>query len=227
MRVLVVEDSVRLRESLRLGLSRSGFCVDAASDGPTGLSLATTEPYDAIVLDLMLPGLDGLSVLQTLRERGVGTDVLILSAKDGVDDRIRGLRSGADDYLVKPFAFDELVARLQALERRQLGRKDPRITVADLAIDPTTRRVTRNGRVLELTAREYLLLKLLASRCGETVSRIEIEDKLYGLDQFPNSNVVASTVSLLRNKLGSPALIRTRRGLGYVLEAPAQEASAT
>jgi DNA-binding response OmpR family regulator len=219
MRLLVVEDSRRLRESLRLGLRRSGFSVDTAADGPTGLSLATKEPYDVIVLDLMLPGLDGQSILKELRARGVGADVLILSARDAVDDRVKGLDLGADDYLVKPFAFEELVARLQALTRRRYGKKSSEIVVGDLVFDAASRKVTRGGKTLDLTAREYMLLRLLAMRRGETVSRIEIEDKLYGIERFPNSNVVASTISMLRTKLGEPPLIHTRRGLGYVMDA--------
>lgn len=218
MRLLVVEDSRRLREYLRLGLQRSGFAVDVARDGKTGLSLASTEPYDAVVLDLMLPKLSGLVVVKELRARGVAVQVLILSARDAVADRVKGLELGADDYLVKPFSFDELVARLLALSRRRYGRASAEIRVDDLVIDTSNRSVVRSGRTIDLTAREYKLVHLLASRRGATVSRIEIEDKLYGIDRFPNSNVVASAVSMLRAKLGDPSLIHTRRGLGYVLD---------
>ena len=220
MRLLVVEDSRRLRESLRVGLRRSGFSVDTAADGRTALSRATTEPYDAIVLDLLLPGLDGLNVLRELRARGIGTDVLILSARDAVADRVTGLELGADDYLVKPFAFAELVARLQALMRRRYAVKATAICVGDLSIDTAKRQVRRGEALLDLTAREYMLLNLLAMRRGETVSRIEIEDKLYGIERFPNSNVVASTISILRGKLGPPPLIHTRRRLGYMMDVP-------
>lgn len=217
MRLLVVEDSTRLRTSLQSGLERLGFAVDTAADGKTGLSLAKVEPYDAIVLDLMLPGISGLDILRELRQRGKATDVLILSARDAVEDRVQGLELGADDYLVKPFAFDELVARLRAMHRRKHGVKQAVITLADLVIEPATRRVRRGEVELDLTAREFALLELLALRLGETVSRIEIEDKLYGMERFPNSNVVASTISILRAKLGDPPLIHTRRRLGYVL----------
>lgn len=220
MRILVIEDSRRLREALRLGLRRSGYAVDTAADGKAGLSLAATEPYDAIVLDLLLPQMDGLTLLRALRERGVATDVLILSARDTVEDRIRGLDVGADDYLVKPFAFEELLARLHALARRRRDGKKSDLAIGDLVLNTSTRQVSRAGRPLVLTAREYMLLTLLASRRGEIVSRIEIEDKLYAADEFPCSNVIASAMSLLRSKLGSPPLIHTRRGLGYVLEAP-------
>lgn len=220
MRVLVVEDSRRLRESLRLGLRRTGFAADVAADGRTGLSLAAKEPFDVIVLDLMLPGLDGLSVLRELRARNVATPVLILSARDAVEDRVKGLEIGADDYLVKPFSFDELVARLQAITRRRHGVTKSEIVVGDMVLNTATRTVTRGGRVLDLTAREYMLLRLLAARRGQTVARIEIEDKLYGLEKFPNSNVVASAISILRAKLGEPHLIHTRRGLGYTLDVP-------
>ena len=217
VRLLIVEDSSRLRESLKIGLERSGFAVDVAADGVTASKLAAHEPYDLIVLDLMLPEKDGFTVLQELRQAGTKSAVLILSAKDAVEDRIQGLDLGADDYLVKPFAFEELLARINALLRRQFDVANNVISVADLKVDLTARTVIRNNRTIDLTAREFMLLKLLALRTGQTVSRIEIEDKLYGMDRFPNSNVVASTVSLLRSKIGEPCLIHTRRGLGYVL----------
>jgi len=221
LRILLVEDSTRLAGSLRSGLRKLGHAVDIATDGPTGLSYARLNPYDVVVLDIMLPGLDGFSVLKRLREAGSNTYVLMLTARDTVDDRVRGLRQGADDYLVKPFAFDELVARIEALGRRRTETTQPLITIADLEIDTAGRKVTRAGQALHLTPREYSLLVFLASRRGQVVSRIEIEDHLYDESTFPESNVVQSAISLLRSRLavpGSRPLIHTCWGKGYVLD---------
>ncbi|MEE9393104.1 MAG: response regulator transcription factor [Planctomycetota bacterium] len=221
MRLLLVEDSESLVFSLKKGFKRLGYAVDVALDGKKGLSYALREPYDAIVLDLMLPLMDGIAVLTTLRNAGSDVPVLLLTARDGVSDRIKGLRMGADDYLVKPFAFDELVARVEALVRRRCGKLNAVTEIGDLVIDTTTRSVTRGGDAVSLTAREFALLNFLANRRGETVSRIEIEDHLYGEENFPMSNVVPSAISTLRDKLGgksSRPLIHTRRGLGYVLD---------
>lgn len=220
MRILVVEDSERLASSLRNGLRRLGHGVDVVHDGERGLSYARSNPYDLLLLDIMLPERDGLSVLKALRSDGVDTHVLLLTAKDTVEDRVRGLQDGADDYLVKPFAFDELVARVDALGRRSRGQASAVLEVADLHIDTSARRVTRGGRELDLSRREYALLVYLAGRVHETVSRIEIEDQLYDEGSLPLSNVVASTIYGLREKLeveGGSRLIHTRRGLGYVL----------
>jgi len=221
MRILLVEDSERLRATLDLGLRREGFAVDLAADGPKGLSYARNNPYDVIVLDLMLPGMDGLTVLEELRKAGVQTHVLVLTARDTVEDRVRGLQAGADDYLVKPFAFEELVARLRALLRRRFARKDPRIVMGDLTVDSVQRTAFYREEALDLTPREYLLLELLALRSGEVVSRTEIEDALYSERTLPNSNAVDSAVCRLRTKLEGlehVPNIRTRRGMGYVLE---------
>jgi len=221
MRFLIVEDSPLLVRSLKSGLRKEGHAVDAAGDGKAGLSYARTNPYDVIILDLMLPEMDGLSVLGELRRERCATPVLILTAKDTVDDRVLGLRSGADDYLVKPFAFDELLARLEALARRRSGNLNPVIEVGDLRIDTAARSVTRAGRPIRLEAREYALLIYLASRRGEIVSRIEIEDHLYGEDNFPMSNAVPAAICKLRARLaagGSREVIHTRRGLGYLLD---------
>jgi DNA-binding response OmpR family regulator len=220
MRILIVEDSERLTRSLRTGLRKLGHAVDVVHEGTRGLSYARVNPYDLIILDIMLPGLDGLSILRTLREEGVETHVLLLTAKDGVSDRVTGLQAGADDYLVKPFAFEELAARVDALGRRVRGPAVPVMELADLAIDTTARVVTRGERRLDLSRREFALIRYLASRAGEIVSRIEIEDQLYDEDTLPNSNVIASTICALRDKLeheGESRLIHTRRGLGYVL----------
>ena len=221
MRILLVEDSESLASALRRGLGKVGYAVDVAGDGRRGLSYARTEPYDVIVLDLMLPLLNGWDVLAEIRESGNDVPILVLTARDGVEDRVKGLRAGADDYLVKPFSFDELLARIEALMRRGAGKVNPVIEVDDLIIDTAARRVTRGGAVVELKAREYALLLFLAMRRGQTVSRIEIEDHLYGEDNFPMSNAVSSAISSVRAKLGAGGgkpLIHTRRGLGYLLD---------
>ena len=182
MRLLLVEDSERLQRSISAGLRKEGYAVDIAGDGNEGLWYATHHTYDVIILDLMLPQLDGLSVLRRLRELGgeYGTaHVLVLTAKDTVADRVTGLQAGADDYLIKPFAFDELVARIQALTRRKHGTKTPTIVVDYLRIDTVSRRVMRDGVEIELSAREFSLLEYLALRQGQVVSRSEIEAHLY------------------------------------------------
>ena len=225
MKLLLIEDSNRLRATLERGLRKAGYAVDAAADGRNGLWLATENEYDVIVLDLMLPEIDGLTVLRTLRQRGKATHVLILSAKDLVDDRVQGLDLGADDYLVKPFSFDELCARLQALVRRSYRAKSPRLVFGDLAINTAARRVTRAEVEIRLTAREYSLLEILALRAGEVVSRSDLWEHLYDSDSEVASNVVDVLVCSLRKKIdpaNSPSLIGTRRGQGYVIDADAR-----
>lgn len=222
MRLLVIEDQERLRNWLRKGLQEAEFVVDAAGDGNEGLWYALGNSYDVIILDLMLPGLDGLSILRQLREAGREDQVLILTAKDTVADRVKGLDLGADDYLVKPFAFDELLARVRALVRRRYGKHSPVIQVGDLRIDTSQRRVWRGEQEIELRAMEYKLLDYLARRAGETVSRTEIWEHLYDFGSKAVSNVVDVYVGCLRRKLDRPgqrSLIQTRRGLGYVLGA--------
>ena len=221
MRLLLVEDSAHLRRALERGLRRSGYAVDVAKDGQEGLWYAQENPYDVIVLDLMLPEIDGLTLLRTLRERGDRVHVLILSAKDLVEDRIRGLDLGADDYLVKPFSFEELRARIQALVRRNYGAKNPVIQIAGLEINTAARRVLQGGSEIKLTPREYGLLEILVLRAGEVVSRRELWERLYEFDDEAASNVVDVVVYSLRKKLGPDhpqALIKTRRGQGYVIE---------
>lgn len=221
MRVLVVEDYAPLRKSLSRGLRDAGFTVDVTGDGEEGLWYAETHDYDAIILDLMLPGMDGLTVLRRLREAGRGSHVLILTAKSSVEDRVQGLNLGADDYLAKPFAFEELLARVQALVRRRYGAKDPVVRVGDLEIDTSARTACRGGRPVALTAREYALLEFLALRAGEVVSRTDIWEHLYDDNADAHSNVVDVYVGYLRRKLedgGRTRLIHTRRGQGYVLE---------
>jgi DNA-binding response OmpR family regulator len=224
MRILLVEDSPRLQRSVGTALRRSGYSVDVAGDGEDGLWMAESHDYDAIVLDIMIPKRDGLDVLRSLRAKGKGTHVLLLTARDTVPDRVDGLEAGADDYLVKPFALEELLARIRALCRRAYGTKQPRLEVADLEIDPAARTVRRSGSPVDLTAREFQLLEYLARRQGEVVSRSEIEEHIYDGQVDPMSNVVDSAICTLRKKIAVPAsavaLIHTRRGFGYVL-APA------
>jgi DNA-binding response OmpR family regulator len=224
MRLLLVEDSVRLQRSLGTALRKSGHAVDVAGDGEEGLWQAESHDYDVIILDIMLPKRDGLSLLAELRRQGRTVHVLLLTARDTVPDRVQGLQAGADDYLVKPFALEELLARVQALGRRAYGTKQPQLRIGELEIDTVARCARRAGQIVDLTAREYLLLEYLARRRGEVVSRAEIEAHIYDEQVDPMSNVVDSAVCSLRKKLGAagePALIHTRRGLGYVLGATA------
>ncbi len=220
MRLLLIEDYAPLRLSLTSGLREAGFAVDAAGDGETGLWHARGAVYDAIILDLMLPRVDGLTVLGRLRADGYNRPILILTARDTVPDRVKGLDSGADDYLVKPFAFEELLARLRALIRRQYEQKSPLLHLGDLEIDTAARRVRRAGAEVELTAREYVLLEYLACRAGQVVSRRDIWEHLYEFDSPSQSNVVDVYIGYLRRKLDrppGPSLIRTVRGSGYLL----------
>lgn len=217
MRILVVEDSERINRALCTALGNTGYAVDACTDGEEGLGLALSNEYDAIVLDIMLPSRDGLSVVRELRANGRTVHILLLTARDAIADRVRGFRSGADDYLVKPFALDELLARVDALCRRAYGSKHPDLRIGNLAIDTVARRVSCAGEPIELTAREYLLLEYLARRAGQIVSRSEIEEHIYGREAELVSNTVDSAVCGLRKKLGPEPLIHTRRGFGYVL----------
>ena len=220
MRLLLIEDSERLRQSVGTGLRRAGYAVDVAPDGEEGLWYALANNYDVIVLDLMLPRLDGLSVLRRLREEGRDAHVLILTARDTVEDRVIGLRSGSDDYLVKPFAFDELLARVEALARRAHGVKRPTLRVGPIEIDLGRRSVRKGEEELELPPREFALLEYLAMRRGTVISRSEIEQHIYDDQAEPMSNVVDAAVYSLRRRIdppGGPSLIQTRRGVGYVL----------
>ncbi|MEA2697260.1 MAG: hypothetical protein QOI66_1531 [Myxococcales bacterium] len=221
MRLLLVEDSRRLQRSLSTGLGRFGHVVDVASDGQEGLRLAQENAYAVIILDLMLPRLDGAQLLRGLRKSGDETHVLILTARDTLDDKLRSFQEGADDFLIKPFAFEELVARIQALVRRRQGHKNPRVVVGDLVIDTSARQVTRSGVDLALPAREYALLEYLALRKGHVVSRAEIEQHLYDGRTEPASNAVDAAVYGVRRRVdpqdGRGSYIETRRGLGYLL----------
>jgi DNA-binding response OmpR family regulator len=220
MRLLLIEDYRPLRESLAKGLREAGFAVDATGEGEEGLWYARGSEYDVIILDLMLPGLDGLSILKKLRAEGRQDHVLILTAKDTVDDRITGLDLGADDYLVKPFAFQELLARVRALIRRSYRTKNPLIEVQDLRIDLARQRVWRGPEEIVLTAREYALLEYLAMRAGEVVPRTDIWEHVYEFNSSASSNVVDVYIGYLRKKIerpDGPALINTIRGRGYTL----------
>jgi DNA-binding response OmpR family regulator len=222
MRLLLVEDSPRLQRSVATALRRSGYAVDLAGDGEEALWLAESNRYDLVLLDRMLPKLDGLEVLRRLRAAGRDTHVLLLTARDSVADRVEGLGAGADDYLVKPFALEELLARVQALCRRAYGTKSPVLAVADLEIDTLARTARRAGQPVELTSREYQLLEYLARRAGQVVSRSEIEEHIYDGQVDPMSNVVDSAICVVRKKIAAAndtPLIHTRRGQGYVLGA--------
>ena len=224
MRLLLVEDSRRLRESVSEGLRRSGYAVDSAADGDAGLRYLRHNSYDALILDLMLPDMDGLDVLRSARESGSDVHVLILTSRGEVEDRVAGLRHGADDYLVKPFAFDELLARIEALVRRRYQEKDVRLSVGGLVIDTAARVVERDGVPVELSRREYALLEYLAYRRGQVVTRAQVEDHLYDEGNFPMSNAVDRVVCSLRRKIETPgeeALLKTRRGVGFILGEPA------
>ncbi len=217
MRALVIEDYAPIREAVSEGLAEQGFAVDTAKDGAEGWWFAESNPYDVVVLDIMLPKLDGLTLLQRLRAKGERVAVLLLTAKDTVEDRVRGLDLGADDYLVKPFAFAELVARVRALVRRRYDVRDPILRIDDLAIDTVARTVRRADKDIALSPREYALLEYLAVRAGELVTRTQIWEHVYDFNSDATSNVVDVYVGYLRKKLGGPALIHTRRGFGYVL----------
>jgi DNA-binding response OmpR family regulator len=217
MRLLIVEDDTKLVRALQRGLEREGYGVDIAVDGDEAVAMATAAAYDAIVLDLMLPGRDGFSVCESLREDGRSTPVLMLTARTGVKDRIRGLDAGADDYLVKPFDFGELLARLRALHRRGLAEAPAVVVIGELRVDPATRVATHCGVEVELTAREFDVLEYLAGRPGRVVSRTELLEQVWDEDYDGSPNITDVYVGYLRRKLGRE-LIRTVRGTGFRLE---------
>lgn len=220
MRVLLVEDFAPLARSLAQGLREAGYAVDVASDGEEALALARTTPFDGILLDLMIPKVDGLTVLRRLREGGATAGVLVLTARDQVADKVAGLDLGADDYLAKPFPFEELLARLRAVIRRRYQAPRNILRVGDLEVDATARAVRRAGRPIALSAREYSLLEYLALRHGQVVTRAEIHDHVYDFAAEPGSNVVDVYVGYLRKKIDDghgAKLIQTHRGLGYSL----------
>jgi two-component system OmpR family response regulator len=223
MRILVVEDDPTLADFVAKGLREAGYVVDLAADGFLGLERASAARPDLAVIDIMLPGLDGLTLIDTLRRRGLTFPVLILSAKQSVDDRVRGLESGGDDYLTKPFAFAELLARVQALLRRATSASEPtELKVGDLTIDLLARRVNRAGHTIDLRPREFALLEYLARHAGRVVSKTMILSRVWSYTFDPRTNVVDVLVCRLREKIDrpfEPKLLHTRRGMGYVLSA--------
>jgi DNA-binding response OmpR family regulator len=222
MRILVVEDDKKIASFVARGLKEAGFAVDQAENGEDGLHLALAHPYDTAVVDLMLPKLDGLSLIEELRKKKVLTPVLILSARRSVDDRVKGLQAGGDDYLTKPFSFVELLARVQALIRRASRETEPtRLVAGDLAIDLLAREVTRAGSRIDLQPREFALLEYLMRNAGRVVSKAMILEHVWGYDFDPLTNVVDVLVSRLRNKVDrqfEKKLIQTHRGVGYALK---------
>ncbi|MBL8328683.1 MAG: heavy metal response regulator transcription factor [Rubrivivax sp.] len=223
MRLLVIEDEVKLAQYLHKGLSENGHVVDVAHDGIEGRRLATGGEYDLVLLDLMLPGVDGFGVLQAMRHEGRRTPVLMLTARDKVEDRVRGLEQGADDYLVKPFAFSELLARIGALGRRgaPTAAAPTQLKLADLEIDLVSRRALRAQHRLDLTAKEFNLLALLLRRRGQILSRTTLAEQVWDMNFDSDTNVVEVAVRRLRSKLDDPfehKLLHTVRGMGYVLE---------
>ncbi len=221
MKILVVEDELKSAAYLRKGLSESSYVVDVADNGEDGLHLALVNNYDLIILDVMLPKRDGWSVLSELKKSSVPTPVLLLTAKDAVQDRVKGLELGADDYLVKPFAFSELLARVRSILRRGTTRVEQMIQVADLEVDLIRHRATRGGKRMDLTPKEFALLSLLVRRKGEVLSRTLIAEKVWDMNFDSGTNVVDVHVRRLRAKLDDPypvKLIQTVRGVGYVLE---------
>ncbi|MGA7306385.1 MAG: response regulator transcription factor [Rhodothermales bacterium] len=224
MRLLLVEDDDQIADFVLQGLREAGYAVDRASDGSEGLILAHQDIYDAAVVDLMLPRLDGLSLIEDLRQHGNTTPVLILSARRSVDDRVRGLQAGGDDYLTKPFAFAELMARLQALIRRSAGRSEPTtLTAGPVRVNLLSREVTRAGEPVELQPREFSLLEYLVRNAGRVVTKTMILEHVWDYDFEPQTNVIDVLVHRLRKKIDygfDPPLIHTLRGVGYVLRTP-------
>ncbi len=220
MRILVVEDDAKIASFVVKGLKQSGFAVDRCADGEEGHMLASTTAYDAAIMDVMLPKLDGLTLIQKLRKEGVRVPVIILSAKASVDDRIKGLQAGGDDYLTKPFAFSELLARVQALIRRATNSSEPtRLAVGDLTLDLLNREVSRGGKIIDLQAREFALLEYLMRHAGRVVTKTMIMEHIWDYSFDPQTNVVDVLVCRLRNKIDpDKEMVHTIRGVGYVLK---------
>ena len=221
MRILVVEDERKVASFVRQGLEEEGYAVDVAPDGAMAVDLALGGPaYDLVILDVMLPKLDGFAVLRMLREHRMTAPVLMLTARDSVPDRVTGLDQGADDYLTKPFAFAELLARVRVLLRRSTAQRAPVLQLADLRFDPATRRVTRGSREISLTSREYALLEYFLRNAGRVLTRPMLAEHVWGIDFDPESNVIDVYVGYLRRKVDQPGetrLLQTARGVGYVL----------
>jgi heavy metal response regulator len=222
VRVLLVEDEARIASFIRKGLQEEQYVVDVAEDGDAALDFAVSAEYDLIILDVMLPRRNGFQVCGELRHHGMKTPILMLTARDAVDDRVRGLDMGADDYLVKPFAFKELLARLRALARRPPETQSFQLNASDLTLDTVTHQATRAGQVIELTAREYRLLEYLLRHRGQPLTRLQIAEGVWGYDFDAQSNVVDVYIRYLRRKVDDPfetKLIQTVRGVGYKIEA--------
>ncbi|MDD2390031.1 MAG: response regulator transcription factor [Desulfobacterales bacterium] len=222
MRILLVEDDLKIASFVLKGLRAAGFAADHATDGEDGLHMALTEPYDCAVVDIMLPGIDGLKLIGTMRQKGVNTPVIILSARGSIEDRVKGLETGSDDYLTKPFAFSELLARVQALIRRASGASEPtRLTVADLSMNLISREVIRGEKHLDLQPLEFSLLEYLMRNAGKVVSKTMIMEHVWDYNFDPQTNVVEARIYRLRDKIDkafSVKLIHTVRGVGYVLK---------
>jgi DNA-binding response OmpR family regulator len=219
MRLLLVEDDLMIGESLRRALRQAGYAVDWVRDGHAADGTLASERFDLVLLDLGLPERDGMEVLQAQRSRGDRTPVIVLTARDELASRVQGLDAGADDYVVKPFELDELLARIRAVVRRQSGRAEPAIEVGGVRLDPSTREVSRDGVALALSAREYAVLEALMLRPGAILSRAQLEDRLYGWGEELESNAISVYVHQLRRKLGE-GFIHTVRGVGYYIGAP-------
>jgi two-component system OmpR family response regulator len=222
MRVLLIEDDLKTAAFISKGLKEAGFAVDHVTDGESGLQMASAEPYDAAIVDVMLPKMDGLALIESLRRQEIRTPVIILSAKRSVNDRVKGLQTGSDDYLTKPFAFSELLARVQGLIRRSSGVSEPTsLTVADLSIDLLTREVVREGEKIDLQPREFALLEYLMRNQGKVVSKTMIMEHVWNYNFDPQTNVVEARICRLRDKVDKgfgAKLIHTIRGVGYVLK---------
>jgi DNA-binding response OmpR family regulator len=226
VRILLVEDNRRLSDSLRITLEEDGYAVDTAYDGLDGEEMGLISSYDIIILDIMLPGKDGLEVCRELRDRRIGTPILMLTARDALDDRVRGLDSGADDYLVKPFEVDELRARIRALLRRESTSKSGSLKVADLVLDPATHTVLRDGQPIQLTAKEFSLLEYLMRHPNHLITREMAEEHLWSYDHVIASNVVDVYIRRLRTKIDDTSeikLLETMRGAGYRLRVPEEK----
>ena len=223
MKILIVEDEIKTGDYLKQGLTEAGFVVDLCRDGTDGLHAALTESYDLAILDVMLPGCNGWEVVQEIRRVGKPLPIIFLTARDQVDDRVKGLELGADDYLIKPFSFSELLARIRTRLRRGAGAEPDVLRVADLELDRLRRRVTRAGKRIDLTGKEFALLELLLRRQGEVLPRSLIASQVWDMNFDSDTNVVEVAVRRLRAKVDDdfePKLIRTVRGMGYVIEAP-------
>ncbi|MDD2468246.1 MAG: response regulator transcription factor [Desulfobulbus sp.] len=221
MRILIIEDERHLAKILKKGLEENGFIVDMCHDGEEGLYMAETNPFDAILLDILLPRMDGLTILNSLRAKNIGVPVLLLTAKGELEDRVKGLNTGADDYIVKPFDFQELLARLNAVIRRSSNKASPVISIDDLTINMHLKTVTRSGKEIQLSTKEYSLLEYLVLNNGRVISRTELTEHMYDTDFDLDSNVIDVYINYLRNKIDKGFgrnLVHTVRGAGYVLK---------